>query len=95
MRDPSHVRSLTEAEWVALLERNGFRIETVEAFPKRHEFDDWTGRMQVSEADRERLQAMMREVGETIWREFEVAFDPETGRVISWVDTKTLFTART
>lgn len=94
VRDPSHVRSLTVAAWVALLERNGFRIEAVEDFRKRHEFEDWTSRMQVSEAHCERLQAMMREAGEDIWREFEDAFDPDTGRVASWVDTKTLFAAR-
>ncbi len=94
VRDPSHVRSLTEAEWVALFERNGFRIEAVEPFRKRHEFDDWTERMQVSVEDRERLQAMMRDAGEAVHRAFEVAFDPETGRVASWVDTKTLFAAR-
>jgi ubiquinone/menaquinone biosynthesis C-methylase UbiE len=94
IRDPSHIRSLTEAEWVTLLERNGFRIEAVEPFRKRHEFEDWTRRMQVSEEGRSRLQAMMREAGEAIWREFEVDFDADTGRVVSWIDTKTLFAAR-
>ncbi len=93
VRDPSHVRSLTVEEWVGLLERNGFRIEAVEHFPKRHEFEEWTTRMQVSEADRARLRAMMRDAGEAVHAAFEVAFDPETGDVTSWVDTKTLFAA--
>lgn len=94
VRDPSHVRSLTEVEWVALLEGAGLRIEAVEPFRKRHEFGEWTERMQVSEDDRERLQRMMRDAGEEVHRLFEVAFDPETGAVASWVDTKTLFAAR-
>jgi ubiquinone/menaquinone biosynthesis C-methylase UbiE len=93
VRDPSHVRSLTAAEWIALLERHGFRIEAVEPFRKRHEFEEWTERMQVSEADRARLKAMMRDAGEEVHAGFEVAFDPETGNVASWVDTKTLFAA--
>jgi ubiquinone/menaquinone biosynthesis C-methylase UbiE len=93
VRDPSHVRSLTEAEWVALLERHAFRIEAVEPFRKRHEFEEWTERMQVSEADRARLKVMMRDAGEEVRAVFEVAFDPETGNVASWVDTKTLFAA--
>ncbi len=91
VRDPSHVRSLTEAEWIDLLERNGLRLEAVESFRKRHEFEDWTTRMQVSGADRDRLRAMMRDAGEAVHAAFEVDFDPQTGEVSSWVDTKTLF----
>lgn len=91
VRDPSHVRSLTEVEWVRLLERNGLVIDMVESFPKRHEFDDWTERMRVSAEDRRTLQAMMRYAGEEVQRAFEVAFDESTDAVVSWVDTKTLF----
>jgi ubiquinone/menaquinone biosynthesis C-methylase UbiE len=94
VRDPSHVRSLTEAEWIELLERSGFRIAAVEPFRKRHEFEEWTTRMQVSEEDRDRLRRMMRDAGEAAHAAFEVAFDPETGAVTSWIDTKTLFAAR-
>lgn len=94
VRDPSHERSLTEAEWVALLERHGLEITAIEPFRKRHEFGDWTSRMQVSARDRERLQIMMRDAGEDVHRTFEVAFDPETSAVHSWVDTKTLFATR-
>ncbi len=94
VRDPSHERSLTGAEWIALLERNGFTIEAVEPFRKRHEFADWTDRMQVSDAGKARLQEMMLNAGEDVHRAFEVAFDPNTGAVVSWVDTKTLFAAR-
>ena len=94
VRDPSHARSLTIAEWTTLLKRHGFEVHVTQDFRKRHEFDDWTSRMQVSAGDRERLQQMMRDAGETIQREFEVAFDPDSGTVASWVDTKTLFAAR-
>jgi ubiquinone/menaquinone biosynthesis C-methylase UbiE len=93
VRDPSHVRSLTEAEWIALLEASGLRIEAVEPFRKRHEFDDWTSRMRVSPEDRGRLRAMMSDAGDAVHRAFEVAFDPESGELASWVDTKTLFLA--
>ena len=93
VRDPSHERSLAESEWIALLKRHGFRIAAVEPFRKRHEFEEWTERMHVSAEDRERLQAMMLDAGEEVRRTFEVAFDLETGRVRSWVDTKTLFAA--
>ncbi len=93
VRDRSHVRSLTVGEWAALLAASGLRIEAVEPFPKRHQFDEWTERMQVPAEDRERLRAMMREAGAEVHAAFEVAFDPKTGLVASWVDTKTLFAA--
>ena len=93
VRDPSHVRSLTEVEWVSLLERHGLVIDAVEAIRKRHEFEDWTDRMQVSAEDRDKLQAMMRSAGEGVQQAFEVALDADTGRVLSWVDTKALFAA--
>jgi ubiquinone/menaquinone biosynthesis C-methylase UbiE len=94
VRDPSHVRSLSETEWIDLLVGHGFAVVAVEAFRKRHEFDDWTARMQVPESDRARLQAKMRDASEEVHRTFEVDLDPETGLVRSWVDTKTLFVAR-
>lgn len=94
VRDPSHVRSLTEGEWVSLLGRHGLEIAAIESFRKRHEFGEWTSRMQVPEAARARLQEMMRDASAEVHRTFEVAFDPETGDVVSWVDTKTLVAAR-
>jgi ubiquinone/menaquinone biosynthesis C-methylase UbiE len=93
VRDASHVRSLTEAEWVSLLKRHGLRIDAVEPFRKRHEFGEWTDRMQVPAEDRGTLRAMMRNAGESVHQAFEVVVDDQSGDVISWVDTKTLFAA--
>jgi ubiquinone/menaquinone biosynthesis C-methylase UbiE len=45
LRDPSHVRDHTEAEWLALLAAAGFAAEVVYRWPLRLEFDDWVGRM--------------------------------------------------
>jgi len=94
VRDPSHVRSLAEAEWVALLQKNGLEIDAIESFRKRHEFDDWTTRMQVPAGYCEVLRRMMRDAGDAVHEAFEVVFD-DTGAVLSWVDTKTLFVAHT
>jgi ubiquinone/menaquinone biosynthesis C-methylase UbiE len=93
VRDPSHVRSLTESEWVSLLKRHGFKIGAIEPVRKRHEFGEWTDRMQVDAEDRETLRTMMRSAGEKVHQAFEVVFDDQSGDVISWVDTKTLFAA--
>lgn len=93
VRDPSHERSLTEHEWRDLLERHGLHLTAVETFHKRHEFGEWVDRMQVSADNQGRLQQMMRNAGEDVHRTFDVTFDPDTGRVWSWADTKTLFAA--
>ncbi|CAN5706474.1 class I SAM-dependent methyltransferase [soil metagenome] len=93
VRDPSHVRSLTESEWVSLLTRHGLKIDAIEPFRKRHEFGEWTDRMQVDAEDRETLRTMMRSAGEKVHQAFEVVFDDQSGDVVSWVDTKTLFAA--
>lgn len=94
VRDPSHVRSLTEAEWLALIARHDLAVDAVERFRKRHEFEEWTDRMQVSRQDRQKLQNMMRGAGQSVHQAFEVTFDSDTGKVLSWMDTKTLFAAR-
>lgn len=93
IRDPSHVRSLTEGEWIALLENAGMAPFAVETFRKRHEFADWTARMQVTAEDRDELQALLRDAGAEVHEAFEVAFDAD-GAVESWVDTKTLFASK-
>lgn len=93
VRDQSHVRSLTVAEWLSLLARHGLEINAVEPFRKRHKFGEWTERMRVSPEDRETLRRMMRDAGETVHQVFEVVFDDQSGNVISWIDTKTLFAA--
>jgi hypothetical protein len=49
--------------------------------------------MRVSPEDRETLRRMMRDAGETVHQAFEVVFDDQSGNVISWIDTKTLFAA--
>ena len=44
LRDPTHVRSYTEAEWRALLEAAGLEVEQVESFEKRRALEDWLAR---------------------------------------------------
>jgi hypothetical protein len=44
LRDPTHVRSYTEAEWRRLLEDAGLVVEAVETFEKRHPLEDWLAR---------------------------------------------------
>lgn len=49
-RDPSHVRSLTVAEWTERLERAGFAVEVATSRELDWDFEDWMGNMAVAPA---------------------------------------------
>jgi ubiquinone/menaquinone biosynthesis C-methylase UbiE len=91
LRDPSHVRSLTFAEWSTLVAEAGLNLRTVERFPKRHDFDDWTSRARVDPATREALVAMMREAGSEAAGMFRTEWIGE--QLVGFTDVKTLFYA--
>lgn len=44
-RDPSHVRCLSVAQWQALFDDHGLRLEHVEVNEKWFDFEEWMGRM--------------------------------------------------
>jgi ubiquinone/menaquinone biosynthesis C-methylase UbiE len=44
LRDPSHHRAFTEAEWEAMFQRAGLAVYHIEQVAKQHAFLDWTQR---------------------------------------------------
>ena len=80
LRDPTHVRSYTEGEWRAFLERAGLVVEEVQLTEKTHPFDAWLARTGCSGADAERVRALLAP---------QTSPDGE-----SWTDTKILLRAR-
>lgn len=92
LRDPSHVRSMTIAEWTTMLQDAGFSVDVVESFTKRHEFSDWTTRSQSSAEDCNALARMLLTASERRERFFAVEADPnDPEKVLGFTDTKTLF----
>jgi SAM-dependent methyltransferase len=61
LRDPTHVRSYSEAEWRSFLDAAGLEIEAVEHFDKRHPVEAWLDRSQTPEADRLRVKELLAE----------------------------------
>ena len=57
-RDPSHQRAYGEREWVDFFRDAGLRVERVERFRKRREFDFWAGMASVTGEARSRLREM-------------------------------------
>jgi ubiquinone/menaquinone biosynthesis C-methylase UbiE len=58
LRDPSHVRDYTVAQWIAMLEDAGFAPEELGQWPLRLPFASWTERMRTPEATAVQIRAL-------------------------------------
>lgn len=77
LRDPSHHRALTEAQWREQLQSVGFRIQHVEQFTKRHALIPWAERQGCSPSVIAQLQARLLRAGlATQWLEPQEAGTP-------------------
>lgn len=90
-RDPSHVRSLTDPEWVSLLHHAGFTLQATEHFPKRHEFASWTARSGVPEKERSALGSMLLSASPEVLTAFHV--ERQGNDLLAFTDIKTLYLA--
>lgn len=88
LRDPSHVRSLTVAEWLDQITAAGMTVTHRETFAKTHDFADWVAR---SRAPREAVERFLLDADEALRQAHDVVI--EDGHVRSFTDTKTLFVA--
>jgi len=93
LRDPTHVRSLTAAEWRALIGAAGLALRAEEHFPKRHDFAAWTDRAGLDEADRTALNRWLLDADPAFRDAFAVELSPDGVTVLGFTDEKTLFVA--
>ena len=61
LRDPTHIRSYSEAEWRGFLESAGLAVEEVERVEKRHPLEEWLARAGTSEEDGTRVRELLAE----------------------------------
>lgn len=79
-RDPSHVRAWRKSEWIGLLERSGYRVETMVSFAKTFIFEDWCKRASLSGEAQFELEARLlyaQKRSDIIlkwWRKIKVGF---------------------
>lgn len=59
LRDPTHVRSYTEAEWRAFLEASGLELEQVEVHEKRRPLAAWLARTETTGHEAEQVKALL------------------------------------
>jgi ubiquinone/menaquinone biosynthesis C-methylase UbiE len=60
LRDPSHVRDYTAAEWCAALARAGFAVRATRAWRLRMEFATWIARMRTAQVHVEAIASLQR-----------------------------------
>ncbi len=59
LRDPSHVRNYSEAEWRAFAERAGLKVEDVQSFEKPIELQPWLDRCGCVGDDAARVRVLL------------------------------------
>jgi SAM-dependent methyltransferase len=59
LRDPTHVRNYSEAEWRAMLEQAGLEVESFEREEKRIELEPWLERAGCEGAEAERVKELL------------------------------------
>ena len=68
LRDPSHVRCYSEAEWEVMLDAAGLRVDAIERFDRRVPLQPWLDRVRCTGDDAVRVVELLgrRVDGETI-----------------------------
>ena len=79
IRDPSHVRDYTTAEWSRHLCSAGFRTEQYESWPLRLEFQPWVERMAVAPDLVELLRKLMARAPEEVRTQLRFEADGSFG----------------
>jgi SAM-dependent methyltransferase len=59
LRDPTHVRSYSEAEWRGMLDAAGLDVEAGAQIEKRHPLEQWLDRSDTPAADRPRVKELL------------------------------------
>jgi len=75
LRDPSHVRDYTVAEWAAAVERAGFGVERMEHRRIRIDFAAWIERMRTPKVQAEAVRALQRQACAEVCAHFAIESD--------------------
>jgi SAM-dependent methyltransferase len=59
LRDPTHVRCYTEAEWKEMVTEVGMEVERAELLERTRDVDDWIARVDTPAAEAERVKELL------------------------------------
>lgn len=91
MRDPTHVRAYTQAEWKAMIKEAGFDLHTTKVIPKTHDFQEWAARAGLNRSQIQELNRFLLEAGDKIHDFFQI--ETFAGEVETYTDQKLLLYA--
>jgi ubiquinone/menaquinone biosynthesis C-methylase UbiE len=75
LRDASHVRSYSRAEWVAALTRAGLVAGAASQHRLRMQFDVWTERTSTPKVQSDAIRALQKAMSETVTRYYDIGPD--------------------
>ena len=75
IRDPSHVRDYSVAEWMTFAEQAGFRVETIEKQSLTLNFQSWVERMQTPENAINTIRYLQGKVSDQVRDYFQIQDD--------------------
>jgi ubiquinone/menaquinone biosynthesis C-methylase UbiE len=87
-RDKSHFRAYKKTEWISMIERAGFRVESIVTFMKTFPFEWWCSMTNLSENEKHELNEYMISTPDALRSFFNV--EVEDGKVQSF-DAGTMF----
>lgn len=93
LRDPTHVRSLTQSEWRGLAEANGLSVEAEEVVRKTHGLVLWLERARTPEPVGMEVTELFRAASSDAKAAYSIEIGP-TGEVLSYTDYKLVLKAR-
>jgi ubiquinone/menaquinone biosynthesis C-methylase UbiE len=75
LRDPSHVRNYTAAEWMAALARAGFAVRSLTPRRLRMEFAVWTARTRTPDLHAQAIRSLQQSASAEVRSHFDITDD--------------------
>ncbi len=79
LRDPSHVRDYTVAEWIAAMTRAGFEVRATRGLKVRIDFAAWIERMRTPEVQARAVRALQAAASDEVRAHFAIEPDGSFG----------------
>lgn len=93
LRDPTHVRSYTVAQWKEMLAAHGLHVKRLRHYRKTHDVADWIGRSGIADEQIASVYAAFSAASINTRRHFRIEFDAATGRATRFTDDKVILRA--
>ncbi len=91
LRDQTHIRSFTRAEWEKMVTDAGFILHETKVLKKNHDFQEWAKRSGLTREEVQQLNRLFIEANEDIQEYFQV--ETFAGEVENFTDNKLLISA--